>query len=437
MSAPTTLATGTGAFAHGARVIGILAVAAAVALWSLAAPALGQQSGRAVALSSDTLSLNGRAIQLFGIDGMDFTQSCFVDGQAQACGASATRALQTLLDPAPVTCTQAGDAVGGVTFARCTGADGDIAEKMVQQGWALAVRTQAEDYVAAEDSARAAGAGIWRGTFMSPWDYRVQVQAIETDYARRAADSARMEAEAAITAGNVGIVGFDKAEYRKAAAAADPEQMADHEVAFADFAPGFITAAVPPPGVFEWRAVAGVLETTRRAGVAAITDSVRDALWAGLADRPSRTAPSTDAESFYAALRAGSAGWIAAGRQPVLFVKARDVPGWIRDWFGGHPPVGATITRRDDVEDARYLGTIDGVDVYVGPARDRASLLFPSDLLAEVTFRSGEDGNVLALDVDPDAGNAWTARYAMALRWLDDEIVWIEYPQASAATPDA
>ena len=435
MFGPKIFMAETGGASRGARATG-LCVAAALVLWGLVASASAQQSGRAMALGSDTLSINDQTFALFGIDGMDFTQSCFVDGQVQACGASATRALQILLEPAAVTCTPIGDSIGGVTFARCTGHDGDIGQKMVEEGWALAVRTQSEDYVVAENAARADKVGIWRGTFAAPWVYREEMGSIEAHYARRAAQMARTEAEAAMTAGTIGIGGLDKVTFETADTTANADEMADFEVRFTDLAPGFIAAAIPPPGIFEWREVARVLETTRQKGIAAITDSVLDAIWTGLKGRPSQSAASTDSESYYAALRASSAQWIAAGRQPVLFVTAQDVPNWIRDWFAGNPPAGAVISRRDDVADGRYLGTVDGVDVYVGPARDRASLLFPSDLLIDVTFRIREDGSVLAVEVDPDAGNAWFARYGMALHWLDDPIVWIEYPQASAPTPD-
>jgi endonuclease YncB( thermonuclease family) len=427
---------GTGGPLRRSCAAGLLRLVPALALLSLAAPGFAQQSGRAAALGSDTLSLNGQTFRLFGIDGMDFTQSCFVDGQAQACGASATRALQILVDPAAVTCTPAGDAGGGVAFARCTGPDGDIAAKMVEEGWALAVRAQTEDYVAAEDAARAAKAGVWRGTFSAPWAYRDELRAIEADYARRAGEAARTEAEAAVTAGDIGLAGLEKGEFRTADAAPDGAPMAEHEVRFADFAPGFIAAAIPPPGIFEWRAVADVLETTRQKGIAAIRDSVLESIWTGLREHPAKVLASKDSDTYYAALRAASAEWIAAGRQPVLFVTAQDFPRWIRDWFAGKPPEGAKVTRRDDIRDGRYLGTVDGIDVYVGPTRDRASLLFTADLLAGVTFRPREDGSVLGLEVDPDAANTWIARYAMAISWLDDPVVWIEYPHQAAPTPD-
>jgi len=43
---------------------------------------------------------------------------------------------------------------------------------MVREGWALADRQYATDHVAAEDDARKARAGLWRGEFAAPWDWR-------------------------------------------------------------------------------------------------------------------------------------------------------------------------------------------------------------------------------------------------------------------------
>jgi endonuclease YncB( thermonuclease family) len=56
--------------------------------------------------------------------------------------------------------------------AVCWVGDEDVDGWMVGQGWALAFRKYSDRYVAEEDAARAAGRGIWRGTFDAPWDWR-------------------------------------------------------------------------------------------------------------------------------------------------------------------------------------------------------------------------------------------------------------------------
>jgi endonuclease YncB( thermonuclease family) len=53
----------------------------------------------------------------------------------------------------------------------------DLNARMVRDGWALAYRRYASDYVAEETEARAAGSGIWQGQFVEPWKWRRQSRA--------------------------------------------------------------------------------------------------------------------------------------------------------------------------------------------------------------------------------------------------------------------
>lgn len=398
-------------------------------------PALAQDTGRAVATASDSLSLNGRSYELSGIDGLELNQSCFVDGRAFACGASAVRALQTLLDPAAITCTPKGTSQSGATLAVCTGFEGDIALKLVEEGWALADRSSAGDYAAAEDAARASRTGVWAGTFLTPNDYRDRIAAIEASYARRSGEASRAEVEQALAAGEIDLGGLAAITPELAPESPNGTAFEDHEFTFGEFRPGFISAAIQPPDVFTWPAVAGILETTRRDGVAQAEADVAGAIIAALVARPALTVATRTAEDFYAALKSSSASWIAEGRQPVLFVMAQDRPSWIRLWFSGQPPAGAEVGRRDGVSDPNYLGTIDGVDVYVGPGRETASLLVPSDIVASVTYRTDGEGRALALEVNEN--HEWVLRYAVALGWRDDQPTWLTYPQIAAPTPDA
>lgn len=409
-----------------AIVVGLVAMPGAV---------VAQDSGRASATGSDSLTLDGRSYELFGVDGIELNQSCFVDGQAFACGASAVRALQTLLEPAAVTCAPRTTSVSGTTRATCTGHEGDIALKMVEQGWALADRSESDDYAAAEDAARASRVGAWRGKFLTPETYREQIAAVEARFAEVAGVAARAEVEAMLTTGELNLQGLKGGVPDTAVAGARGVKFEDHEVRFGAFGPGYINAAIQPPDVFDWTSVAAVLEASRREGVAEVEESIRGAIEEALAARPSLSVDTRDAESFYAALRGSSAQWIADGRQPILYVMTQDLPSWIRAWFAGQPPAGAEISHRDDRDSSDYLGTIDGVDVHVGPGRAQAALLVPSDILVGVTYRADDEGKVLALQVDE--GNGWVLRYGVALRWLDDKLTWLTFPQAASATPDA
>ena len=47
-----------------------------------------------------------------------------------------------------------------------------LSEGMAYTGWALAARQVSARYVIFEERARAAGRGLWKGRFVSPWAWR-------------------------------------------------------------------------------------------------------------------------------------------------------------------------------------------------------------------------------------------------------------------------
>jgi Staphylococcal nuclease homologue len=49
-----------------------------------------------------------------------------------------------------------------------------INERIVREGWALDYRKYSTDYLQAEAQAKRAGAGIWRGEFTAPWEWRAE-----------------------------------------------------------------------------------------------------------------------------------------------------------------------------------------------------------------------------------------------------------------------
>jgi hypothetical protein len=58
--------------------------------------------------------------------------------------------------------------------ALCTVDGIDISQWMVQQGQAIAFRRYSLEYVADEDAARVAKAGLWAGEFQDPSEFRHQ-----------------------------------------------------------------------------------------------------------------------------------------------------------------------------------------------------------------------------------------------------------------------
>ena len=44
----------------------------------------------------------------------------------------------------------------------------------MREGWALDYRKYSSDYLQAQAEAKRAGAGIWRGEFTPPWEWRAE-----------------------------------------------------------------------------------------------------------------------------------------------------------------------------------------------------------------------------------------------------------------------
>ena len=139
--------------------------------------ALGQElKGEAQVLGADDLALGGLHFQLWGIDAPEMNQPCFIAGVGWECGPVAARKLAEIVSLGPVTCEPRRDSdrtrrANRYAFCR-NGSGADVALEMVKAGMAYAVRAQTMDYAAAEDVARAAKLGMFRGVSMPPWEFR-------------------------------------------------------------------------------------------------------------------------------------------------------------------------------------------------------------------------------------------------------------------------
>ena len=146
------------------------ALVAVVAL--LAFPADAEIVGKARVIDGDTIEIDGEHIRLHGIDAPEFKQTCTADGAVWPCGQWATAALVKFIGGAPVSCRARGEDQYGRIIAACTVRSEGIEAYMVRSGWALAYRRYSDDYVDEEAIAQAAQAGMWRGEFVPPWDWR-------------------------------------------------------------------------------------------------------------------------------------------------------------------------------------------------------------------------------------------------------------------------
>jgi endonuclease YncB( thermonuclease family) len=163
--------------------IAMVAVFAASAAFS--APDEGTNErivGRAKVVDGDTIEIGDRRIHLYGIDAPEFKQTCRLGERTYACGEEAAFALADEIAQATLVCDPVDVNRFGRVIAVCWLGPEDVNARMVSRGWALAHRgaspsreagpSAPEAYVAAEDEARLAGRGLWRGEFDPPWEWR-------------------------------------------------------------------------------------------------------------------------------------------------------------------------------------------------------------------------------------------------------------------------
>ena len=130
--------------------------------------------GQSSVIDADTLEIHGTKIRLEGIDAPEASQRCGDPTGEWACGQQAALALSEWIAGRSVTCHPKGSDRYQRVLARCFVGNDDMQAWLVSNGWALAYRQYSKDYVAAETHAQAARAGMWRGDFVPPWEWRKQ-----------------------------------------------------------------------------------------------------------------------------------------------------------------------------------------------------------------------------------------------------------------------
>jgi endonuclease YncB( thermonuclease family) len=132
-----------------------------------------------VVIDGDTLEIDGKIIQLYGIDAPELGQLCDSDGDLWPCGVEAALALRKLvtfgghhLDCAPWANDPGRTTAHGGVLELCKLGHEDIALVMLHAGHAVALPHSFPDYLDAQEQARRARLGIWHSRFAMPWDWR-------------------------------------------------------------------------------------------------------------------------------------------------------------------------------------------------------------------------------------------------------------------------
>src|SRR5262249_23707536 len=129
-------------------------------------------TGQPRILNSSSLTLEGKRVVFFGIDPAMPRMPCEADGRGWDCGTAALRTLMNLIGREPVACEPRGIDPFDRVFAKCTVHGQDIALALIEAGMAVALPAETNDYVAAEQAAKAKKIGMWRGPFKTPQEFR-------------------------------------------------------------------------------------------------------------------------------------------------------------------------------------------------------------------------------------------------------------------------
>jgi endonuclease YncB( thermonuclease family) len=135
-------------------------------------PASADVAGHASVIDGDTLVVAGERVRLEGIDAPELHQTCIAYGQEWACGRTSAEWLKDYLNGRQVECVGHARDRYGRLLAVCYVGGESVNERMVREGWALDYRKYSTDYLAAEAEAKRRGAGVWRGEFVAPWQWR-------------------------------------------------------------------------------------------------------------------------------------------------------------------------------------------------------------------------------------------------------------------------
>ena len=123
---------------------------------------------------------------------------------------------------------------------------------------------------------------------------------------------------------------------------------------------------------------------------------------------------------------------LQAGLQPVLLVRQRSDPPWIREWFrwSGEKPEGLRVRRKSENQKNQYIGTVNDIDVYLVNFEESQSLLFRSDLLMKVRYGSNIDGRIGKIEFIPgqdEQSGALRFRFSQHVEWREDKVIVLRY----------
>jgi len=126
-------------------------------------------------IDGNTLLIEEVRIRLAGIDALELDQKCRAPTNIEwPCGLAAKRMLAGKVGGKPVSCRKLHLGESDHPTATCAASSGeDLSAAMVRAGYALSIGPD-HQYLVDEAAARVAGAGMWSGSFQTPWEWRAR-----------------------------------------------------------------------------------------------------------------------------------------------------------------------------------------------------------------------------------------------------------------------
>jgi endonuclease YncB( thermonuclease family) len=156
---------------------------AGLAVFTIVAPRPGQAETpgpRISVIDGDTIMVDGRIVQIAGIDAPELGQRCLQDRVQEPCGENAAFELKKLLtvEHHKVRCAPAADDMEGEV---CHIGHVDIATILLESGYVVATADAEEAYRGLETTAKGVPLGLWQSEFLPPDEWRATEQlSIET-----------------------------------------------------------------------------------------------------------------------------------------------------------------------------------------------------------------------------------------------------------------
>jgi endonuclease YncB( thermonuclease family) len=157
----------------------LLAALAALILVPASAAAADNLAGQASVIDGDTVEIHGTRIRLWGIDAPESSQLCRGEDSLQyRCGAKAANDLDAFIARRPVSCIPISLDQYRRTVATCSVGGVELGEWLVSNGLALDWPQYSKGkFDTIQREAEHVGRGMWAGSYVEPWLYRVCIRA--------------------------------------------------------------------------------------------------------------------------------------------------------------------------------------------------------------------------------------------------------------------